>query len=89
MGWHGSALTVGASLGAPLAGAAIDARVVGRVRPRGLDRRGPAVAGLAVQQLVQRRSRAQVRVELADADSTAPTVEPSAAAAGVSCDPCS
>ena len=84
MGWHGSALTVGVALGAPLAGAAIDARgawagfaLVGSIGAV------LAVAGLAVQHLVQRRSRAQVRVELADADSAAPTVEPSAAAAGV------
>ena len=84
MGWHGSALTVGVALGAPLAGAAIDARgawagfaLVGSIGAV------LAVAGLAVQHLVQRRSRAQVRVELADADSAAPTVEPSAATAGV------
>jgi MFS family permease len=58
MGWHGSALTVGTALGAPLAGSAIDAAApwagfvaVGAV---GLVL---ALAGLAVQSVVSGRSR--------------------------------
>jgi MFS family permease len=82
MGWHGSAMTVGIALGAPLAGSAIDATgpwagfaavgVVGAVL---------ALAGLAVQHLLSRRSRAEVQA--LDADSVAPAAEPSAAAAGI------
>ena len=80
MGWHGSAMTVGIALGAPLAGSAIDATgpwagfagvgVVGAVL---------AVGGLAVQHLLSRRSPAEVHVP--DADSVAPAAEPSPATA--------
>ena len=80
MGWHGSSLTVGIALGAPLAGSAIDARgawagfavvgIVGAVL---------AVAGLAAQSVLTRRS---ARPAL-DADSAAPVAEPSPAAAGL------
>ena len=82
MGWHGSAMTVGIALGAPLAGSAIDATgpwagfagvgVVGAVL---------AVGGLALQHLVSRRS--PVQVHASDADDAAPAPEPSAAAAGI------
>jgi predicted MFS family arabinose efflux permease len=58
MGWHGSALTVGTALGAPLAGSAIDAAapwagfaVVGGT---GLLL---AIAGLAVQHVLRRQAR--------------------------------
>jgi MFS family permease len=75
MGWHGSALTVGIALGAPLAGSAIDATgpwagfaVVGAVGAV------LAVAGLAVQVLLTRRSRA---ARAADVDIAAPAAEPS------------
>jgi MFS family permease len=82
MGWHGSALTVGVALGAPLAGSAIDARgawagfaVVGSV--------GAVLAagGLAVQHLVSRRSSAPAPAP--DADGAVPTPGPSPAAAGL------
>ncbi len=78
MGWHGSALTVGIALGAPLAGSAIDAvgpwagfAVVGAIGAV------LAVAGLGVQTLLARRSPAQVP----DADSPVPAAEPRTAPA--------
>jgi MFS family permease len=92
MGWHGSAMTVGIALGAPLAGSAIDATgpwagfagvgVVGAVL---------AMGGLAVQHLLSRRLTAHVQAPEAvpaggggpDADSVATAAEPSAAVAGL------
>ncbi len=76
MGWHGSALTVGIALGAPMAGSAIDTTgpwagfavvgVVGAVL---------ALVGFTVQRLVARRPGA----EASDGDSPAPVAEPSPA----------
>jgi MFS family permease len=84
MGWHGSAMTVGIALGAPLAGSAIDATgpwagfagvgVVGAVL---------AVGGLAVQRLLSRRTAAPGPVPTGagprDADVVVPEPEPSPA----------
>jgi MFS family permease len=76
MGWHGSALTVGIALGAPMAGSAIDVTgpwagfaVVGMVGAL------LALVGFTVQRLVARRPG----VEAPDGDSPAPVAEPSPA----------
>lgn len=56
MGWHGSALTAGTALGAPLAGAAIDARGAGAgFAAVGVAGLGLALAGLSARQLRRRR----------------------------------
>jgi predicted MFS family arabinose efflux permease len=79
MGWHGSALTVGIALGAPLAGSAIDVAgpwagfaVVGAVGAV------LALAGLGVQALLARRP---VPARVPDAAGAAPAAEPEPAPA--------